>query len=115
MQEFDLPFTKNFFQKALNIEDPWYIKDIDFNPELKQLDIWIDFKKDLTFLALNVAVQTVPSMIRLKKYGVTLTSLNIRPICIAEFQELNAMTVEFIKLKFLGLVNKVGLLSLWTQ
>lgn len=33
----------------MNIEDPWYIKDIDFNPELKQLDIWIDFKKGSKF------------------------------------------------------------------
>lgn len=33
----------------MNIEDPWYIKDIDFNPKLKQLDIWIDFKKGSKF------------------------------------------------------------------
>ena len=34
----------------MNIEDPWYVKDINFNPELKQLDIWIDFKKGSKFL-----------------------------------------------------------------
>ena len=33
----------------MNIEDPWYIKDIDFDLKLKQLDIWIDFKKGSKF------------------------------------------------------------------
>jgi transposase len=33
----------------LNIEEPWYIKDINFNAELKQLDIWIDFEKGSKF------------------------------------------------------------------
>ncbi len=33
----------------MNIEDPWYIKDINFDPKLKQLDIWIDFKKGSKF------------------------------------------------------------------
>jgi transposase len=33
----------------LNIEKPWYIKDIDFNAELKQLDIWTDFQKGSKF------------------------------------------------------------------
>lgn len=33
----------------MNIQDPWYVKDIDFDPELKQLDIWIDFKKGSKF------------------------------------------------------------------
>lgn len=35
----------------MNIEDPWYIKDINFDLELqlKQLDIWIDFKKGSKF------------------------------------------------------------------
>ncbi|MDD4522942.1 MAG: ISL3 family transposase [Methanosarcina sp.] len=40
---------KELFQKGLNIEDPWYIKDIDFDPELKRLDIRIDFKKGSKF------------------------------------------------------------------
>ncbi|MCU7526768.1 MAG: ISL3 family transposase, partial [Ignavibacteria bacterium] len=40
---------EELFQKALNIEDPWYVKDINFNLELKQLDIWIDFKKGSKF------------------------------------------------------------------
>ena len=34
----------------MNVEEPWYIKDIDFNAELKQLDIWIDFQKGSKFL-----------------------------------------------------------------
>lgn len=33
----------------MNIEDPWNIKDINFDLELKQLDIWIDFKKGSKF------------------------------------------------------------------
>lgn len=33
----------------MNIQDPWYVKDINFDPELKQLDIWIDFKKGSKF------------------------------------------------------------------
>ena len=34
----------NLFQTALNIEDPWFIKNIEFAHESNQLDIWIDFK-----------------------------------------------------------------------
>lgn len=33
----------------MNIDEPWYIKDINFNAELKQLDIWIDFQKGSKF------------------------------------------------------------------
>jgi transposase len=41
--------TKELFQIALNITDPWYIKDLKFNVESKRLDIYIDFKKGSTF------------------------------------------------------------------
>jgi transposase len=40
---------EELFQKALSIGDPWYVKDIKFDPELKRLDIWIDFKKGSKF------------------------------------------------------------------
>jgi len=48
-REFWSAIYKELFQKGLNIEDPWYIKDIDFDPELKRLDIRIDFKKGSKF------------------------------------------------------------------
>jgi transposase len=41
--------TKELFQIALNITDPWYIKDLKFDVESKRLDIYIDFKKGSTF------------------------------------------------------------------
>jgi transposase len=40
---------KNLFEKALAIENPWYIKNIEFNVEAKQLDIHIDFRKGSVF------------------------------------------------------------------
>jgi transposase len=42
-------FTQQLFELALNIQDPWYIKDIQFNAEQKRLDIHIDFRKGSTF------------------------------------------------------------------
>jgi len=41
--------TKQLFELALNIKDPWYIKDIQFDVENKQLDIHIDFHKGSVF------------------------------------------------------------------
>ena len=40
---------QDLFQNALNIDDPWSIKNIKFDHESKQLDIWIDFKVGSTF------------------------------------------------------------------
>lgn len=37
------------FQQALHINDPWFIKSIDFNEDKKRLDIQIDFKKGAKF------------------------------------------------------------------
>ncbi len=34
---------EELFQMALNIQDPWFIEKIDFSPDTKRLDIWIDF------------------------------------------------------------------------
>jgi transposase len=34
---------KDLFQLALNVQDPWFIDRIEFIPEEKRLDIWIDF------------------------------------------------------------------------
>jgi transposase len=41
--------TKELFQMALNVTDPWYVKDLEFDSEAKRLDIYIDFKKGSTF------------------------------------------------------------------
>jgi len=38
------------FQEALNINAPWFIKSIEFDPEKKHLDIYIDFKRGATFI-----------------------------------------------------------------
>lgn len=40
---------RELFQSALNIEDPWFVKDIGFDQGSKRLDIWIDFKVGSTF------------------------------------------------------------------
>ena len=42
-------FTQSLFELALNIQDPWYIKDIQFDSEKKRLDIHIDFRKGSIF------------------------------------------------------------------
>lgn len=41
--------TQELFQMALNVTDPWYIKDLQFDSEAKRLDIYIDFKKGSIF------------------------------------------------------------------
>lgn len=40
---------KNLFEMALNIVEPWFIKDIDFNVAQKRLNIIIDFKEGSKF------------------------------------------------------------------
>ena len=42
-------FTQQLFELALNIQDPWYIKDIQFSAENKRLDVHIDFHKGAVF------------------------------------------------------------------
>jgi transposase len=41
--------TKGIFELALHIENPWYIKDIQFDSDNKRLDIHIDFHKGSVF------------------------------------------------------------------
>ena len=41
--------TTNLFELALNISEPWFIKNIDFDESKKRLDIFIDFKKGSSF------------------------------------------------------------------
>jgi transposase len=41
--------TKELFQMALNVTDPWFVNDLKFDVESKRLDIYIDFKKGSIF------------------------------------------------------------------
>lgn len=41
---------KGIFGKALGIEKPWFVTDVDFDAKAKRLDIQIDFIKGSTFL-----------------------------------------------------------------
>ena len=38
-------FTQQLFELALNIQEPGYSKDLQFDVENKRLDIHIDFRK----------------------------------------------------------------------
>ena len=40
---------QELFQQALNITEPQYIKDLQFDNENKRLDIYIDFKRGSSF------------------------------------------------------------------
>lgn len=41
--------TQQLFEQALHIQAPWFIKDIQFEPKSKRLDIHIDFHKGSLF------------------------------------------------------------------
>ena len=41
--------TTKIFESALHIQEPWYIKDIQFNLDNKRLDIHVDFYKGSVF------------------------------------------------------------------
>ncbi|MEA3379055.1 MAG: ISL3 family transposase [Nanoarchaeota archaeon] len=41
--------TKQIFEKALNVEEPWYLENITFDENKKRLDIYINFKKGSVF------------------------------------------------------------------
>ena len=41
--------TKELFQMALNVTDPWFVTDLKFDVKSKRLDVYIDFKKGSTF------------------------------------------------------------------
>jgi len=42
-------FTKNLFELALSIKDPWFVEKIDFREEEKILHIYINFRKGAKF------------------------------------------------------------------
>ena len=41
--------TQELFQLALNITEPWFVSDLNFDAESKRLDVYINFKKGSTF------------------------------------------------------------------
>lgn len=41
--------TTELFQKAIGLTEPWHVKRISFNPEGKQLDIYVEFKRGAKF------------------------------------------------------------------
>ena len=40
---------KDLFEQALHLESPWYIKELKFSEQERQLIIFIDFKKGSKF------------------------------------------------------------------
>ena len=37
------------FEAALSINEPWYIKEVEFDPAKKRLDLYVDFRRGSTF------------------------------------------------------------------
>ena len=37
------------FEAALSINEPWYVRNIEFNPDKKRLDLYVDFRRGSTF------------------------------------------------------------------
>jgi hypothetical protein len=35
---------KELFAKALMVEKPWFIQEVNFDPQNGKIDIWIDFE-----------------------------------------------------------------------
>jgi hypothetical protein len=52
---------EDLFKIALNLQDPWYIKSIEFSNEEKQLDLHIDFTAGSRF---EEHAQSIESPIR---------------------------------------------------
>ncbi|MFV9676542.1 MAG: ISL3 family transposase [Methanosarcinales archaeon] len=40
---------EDLFQKALNIEEPWVLESVDFDPDAKRIDIYLDFAPGTKF------------------------------------------------------------------
>lgn len=41
--------NEELFTLALNLQEPWNVKKIEFNKDERRLDIWIDFAPGLKF------------------------------------------------------------------
>ena len=40
---------EDFFAKALMVEEPWFVHEVNFDKEAGKLEIWIDFERGSTF------------------------------------------------------------------
>jgi transposase len=49
--------TKELFSIALGLEEPWFVKDLNFDPEKRRLDIVLDFTKGSKFSCPECGVQ----------------------------------------------------------
>jgi len=49
---------KELFAKALMIEKPWFIEDIEFEPEESKLEIWINYEPGSSFYYKDEALET---------------------------------------------------------
>ncbi|MEA3523469.1 MAG: ISL3 family transposase [Campylobacterota bacterium] len=50
--------TQELFQLALNITNPWFVSDLNFDVESKRLDVYIDFKKGSLFSYEDIQYKT---------------------------------------------------------
>ena len=83
--------TQQLFEIALNIQNPWYIKDIQFDVEHKRLDIHIDFHKGSVFHYVSEKEEIngdFKAMTRLTNNGGSLTFSSMNVICMLAFQGL---------------------------
>lgn len=88
-----------------------YIKDIDFNAELKQLDIWIDFHKDSKFLCPKCSGEDCSVYDAVEKVWRHPNFFEYKTYLHYRIPRVKCDIAEFIKLKFLGLVNRAVLSS----
>jgi hypothetical protein len=58
---------EELFKMALNVQDPWIVKKIDFSPDTKQLDIWIDFIPGRTYAVESDFIRETTAIILGKK------------------------------------------------
>ena len=40
---------EDLFRKALNIEEPWVLESVDFDPDAKRIDLYLDFAPGTKF------------------------------------------------------------------
>jgi hypothetical protein len=50
--------TQELFQLALNITEPWFVSDLNFDAQSKRLDVYMDFKKGSTFSYEDIEYKT---------------------------------------------------------
>jgi transposase len=54
---------QSIFSQALNIEEPWFIQDVNFDNEKKRLDIFIDFRKGSKFEYVSAAGEVLEGIV----------------------------------------------------